>query len=356
MNTPIFEENPVDKFKGIDIMRAVRSFDPCLPCGVHMYLGKGKVLKKVHTPTDAQPRRPGLTAGGTVADPEEDTDLRAAGDRIEALFEQLQATAEPRVLDVAEELLRLVTELYGAGLARVVELVRDEAPELLRRLVDDELLGSLLVVHGLHPNDLVTRVESALESVRPFLQGHGGDVLLLELDEERGAVHLRLLGSCDGCPSSAVTLRTAVERAIAEAAPEILLIDVERAVAAASPRPWSSGRRPLAVPSTVTETGPGDGAAADPLQVLSRIRATQRPATARARASAASCASSPSPTSTITWSTSSSAACSAPAAAATCSSLPGRGRRALSRRSRPIPLLPELPPLARRSGTGCRSR
>ena len=51
MNTPIFEENAVDKFKGIDIMRAVRSFDPCLPCGVHMYLGKGKVLKKVHSPT-----------------------------------------------------------------------------------------------------------------------------------------------------------------------------------------------------------------------------------------------------------------------------------------------------------------
>src|ERR1700742_320821 len=50
-NTPIFEENGPDKFKGIDIMRAVRSFDPCLPCGVHMYLGNGKVLKKMHTPT-----------------------------------------------------------------------------------------------------------------------------------------------------------------------------------------------------------------------------------------------------------------------------------------------------------------
>src|SRR6202165_4842257 len=50
-NTPIFEENPPDKFKGIDIMRAVRSFDPCLPCGVHMYLGDGKVLKTAHSPT-----------------------------------------------------------------------------------------------------------------------------------------------------------------------------------------------------------------------------------------------------------------------------------------------------------------
>jgi hydrogenase large subunit len=50
-NTPIFEENPPERFKGIDIMRAVRSFDPCLPCGVHMYLGDGKVLKKMHSPT-----------------------------------------------------------------------------------------------------------------------------------------------------------------------------------------------------------------------------------------------------------------------------------------------------------------
>jgi hydrogenase large subunit len=50
-NTPIFEENGPDKFKGIDIMRTVRSFDPCLPCGVHMYLGPGKVLETMHTPT-----------------------------------------------------------------------------------------------------------------------------------------------------------------------------------------------------------------------------------------------------------------------------------------------------------------
>ena len=49
-NTPIFEENGPDKFKGIDIMRAVRSFDPCLPCGVHMYLGDGKVLETRHSP------------------------------------------------------------------------------------------------------------------------------------------------------------------------------------------------------------------------------------------------------------------------------------------------------------------
>ncbi len=55
-NTPIFEENGRDKFKGIDIMRTVRSFDPCLPCGVHMYLGGGKVLQTHHAPMFGVPR------------------------------------------------------------------------------------------------------------------------------------------------------------------------------------------------------------------------------------------------------------------------------------------------------------
>ena len=50
-NTPIFEENGPENFKGVDIMRAVRSFDPCLPCGVHMYTGAGRVEKVVHRPT-----------------------------------------------------------------------------------------------------------------------------------------------------------------------------------------------------------------------------------------------------------------------------------------------------------------
>ena len=50
-NTPLFEESPRDRFKGIDIMRTVRSFDPCLPCGVHMYLGEGRTIEVRHSPT-----------------------------------------------------------------------------------------------------------------------------------------------------------------------------------------------------------------------------------------------------------------------------------------------------------------
>ncbi len=135
----------------------------------------------------------------------------------------------------AEELVRLVADLYGAGLERVLDIVYDAGrldDEVLAALAGDDLVASLLLVHGLHPYDVGMRVEQALESVRPYLGSHGGDVELLEVSEE-GTVRLRLLGSCDGCPSSSVTLKLAVEGAIEAAAPEITSIVVEDAPAQA---------------------------------------------------------------------------------------------------------------------------
>jgi Fe-S cluster biogenesis protein NfuA len=113
--------------------------------------------------------------------------------------------------------VRLVVELYGAGLERTVELA---GPEVTERLVEDELVASLLVLHGLHPKDTQTRVVEALDKVRPYLGSHAGGVELLGVDPD-GVVHLRLEGSCDGCPSSTQTVKLAIERAIEEAAPEV---------------------------------------------------------------------------------------------------------------------------------------
>src|ERR1700733_9718769 len=150
--------------------------------------------------------------------------LRASGGRNEAAPPEPQGTADPRSLDLAEELLRLVSDLYGAGLARMGAIAQVRAPELLAEFSADDLVASLLLVQGLHPEPLDIRVEAALESVRPFLGRHGGDVELLAVDDELGAVKLRLLGNCDGCPSSAATLRGAVEVAILESAPEVTRI------------------------------------------------------------------------------------------------------------------------------------
>lgn len=154
-------------------------------------------------------------------------DLAAVGDRISALVDAARASPDPRSGERAEELVALLTDLYGIGVVRIVELVAEHDPDLVELLVADELVGSLMRVHGLHPDALPVRVEAALESVRPLLASHGGDVELLEVDLDLPAIRLRLLGSCNGCPSSASTLRFAVEEAVLIAAPEIRMIDVE---------------------------------------------------------------------------------------------------------------------------------
>jgi Fe-S cluster biogenesis protein NfuA/nitrite reductase/ring-hydroxylating ferredoxin subunit len=155
-------------------------------------------------------------------------DPAASGERIERLLEA-SAAAGPIVRERAEELVRLVVELYGAGLERVLELAYEAGAlddDLLASLAADELVSSLLLVHGLHPYSVEERVQRALDGVRPYLGSHGGDVALLEVTDE-GVVRLQLLGSCDGCASSSVTLELAVEDAIYAAAPEVVHIDVE---------------------------------------------------------------------------------------------------------------------------------
>ena len=117
----------------------------------------------------------------------------------------------------------------------------------------DDLVGSLLVMHGLHPETLEARVEHALEAVRPILGAHKGDVELVEVDPSANAVKLRLLGSCDGCPSSTVTLQMAVEKAILEAAPEIEIIDVEQPSTTVVSTPVALMKKPLPTEPMYTE-------------------------------------------------------------------------------------------------------
>ncbi|MFF3395969.1 NifU family protein [Streptomyces sp. NPDC002669] len=155
-------------------------------------------------------------------------DWRTTGERIDALI-AASGSGGAVARERSEELVRLVTDFYGAGLERLLNLVHEQGrldDDVLAALAGDELVAGVLLVHGLHPYGVETRVEQALESVRPYLGSHGGDVELLAVTDE-GTVRLRLLGSCDGCPSSSVTLRLAVQGAVEAAAPEITSIEVE---------------------------------------------------------------------------------------------------------------------------------
>ncbi|MGD1281989.1 NifU family protein [Mycobacterium seoulense] len=149
---------------------------------------------------------------------------RTAGDRIQTLLDSC-AAGGAAAQERARELVREVVGLYGAGLERIMLLVQDgPGPGLAERLATDDLVASLLLVHGLHPHDLHRRVSDALDRVRPYLGSHGGDVDLIGVDGD--TVRLAFTGSCKSCPSSAVTLELAVQDAVRAAAPEVSSIEV----------------------------------------------------------------------------------------------------------------------------------
>jgi Fe-S cluster biogenesis protein NfuA/nitrite reductase/ring-hydroxylating ferredoxin subunit len=143
---------------------------------------------------------------------------------------------DPVLTDRAEELVRTVVEFYDEGLGRMMELLVSQA-DVVSELTADKIVAGMLVLHDLHPRSTYERVSEALDQVRPYLGSHAGDVDLL--DVAGGVVRLRLAGNCNGCPSSSATVTLAIERAIEDAAPEVIRVEVEGV--AAPPRPRSGG-------------------------------------------------------------------------------------------------------------------
>jgi len=152
-------------------------------------------------------------------------------ERVQDLLGSLDDIADPFAQQRVQELIGAVLELYGAGLDRILGVVNDagEAGLPIREaLLEDGIVASLLLIHGLFPVPLEERVIEALDSVRPFLASHGGNVELISVED--GVARLQLQGSCNGCPSSAATLEHALREAIDAAAPDLLGLEVEGAV------------------------------------------------------------------------------------------------------------------------------
>lgn len=149
--------------------------------------------------------------------------------RVEQCVHEIESLADPGARDRCVELASLLMELHAAGLARILELLPKPGPgsgeNVTDRLARDPLAASLLLLHGLHPVPLETRVRQALEQVRPRLESHGGSVELLGIDA--GVVRLRFAGNCSGCPSSLQTLKNSIEQAIYELAPDVVELRTE---------------------------------------------------------------------------------------------------------------------------------
>lgn len=161
-------------------------------------------------------------------------DTRNESKRIQELIERVEAISDPEARELVQECLRSLLALYGDGWARVLQLTNNagiEGRKVRDALVQDKLVRSLLLIHGLHPQDLETRLRGALDKIRPYLESHGGNVELLGIQDE--VARLRLQGTCKSCPSSSITLELAVRQCIEEACPDLQGFEVE----GVTPRP-----------------------------------------------------------------------------------------------------------------------
>lgn len=148
--------------------------------------------------------------------------------KIEALVRKIETMADPEARASAIELFQSIMDLHGAGLERMMEIVFDgenAGSEVIDKFARDDLVASLLLLYGLHPLDLDTRIMQALDRVRPYLSSQGGSVEFLAVND--GAVRLRLEKGANGCGSSAQTLKQVIEEAIYDAAPDITGLEIE---------------------------------------------------------------------------------------------------------------------------------
>jgi Fe-S cluster biogenesis protein NfuA/nitrite reductase/ring-hydroxylating ferredoxin subunit len=186
--------------------------------------------------------------------------------RIQDLQDRLEATGDVATREVADELVSAVVQMYGAGLERILELLAGagtDGRQIADALSEDELVSTLLLIHDLHPVPLEDRVRAALDSVRPYMESHGGNVELLSIADGVATIHLR--GSCSDCSASAVTLELAIKQALEDVAPDLEgleVLGVAAQTAGTSGLPMVSGsmggrESPTGMELPIVMAGPG---------------------------------------------------------------------------------------------------
>jgi Fe-S cluster biogenesis protein NfuA/nitrite reductase/ring-hydroxylating ferredoxin subunit len=161
---------------------------------------------------------------------------------VQLLSEQIDGLSDVHARELAQEMVSAVMDLYGDGLERIMAALEQAGPAgaaIRDELCEDGAVGSLLLIHDLYPVGLEERVTEALDSVRPYMESHGGNVELLSLID--GVARLKLQGSCSGCSASQATLELAIKQALDEHAPDLEGLEVEgvieQAPIAAGPAP-----------------------------------------------------------------------------------------------------------------------
>jgi Fe-S cluster biogenesis protein NfuA len=148
--------------------------------------------------------------------------------RIGELVQQIEAIADPAVRATTKDLVQSLMDLHGAALEKALEIVADAGETglgLIDRMGRDALLSSVLILYGLHPEDIETRVEKALDRVRPQLRKQGCEIESFDMND--GAIRLRVETGSHTCGSTLKTLQSTLESAIYDAAPDLISLVIE---------------------------------------------------------------------------------------------------------------------------------
>ena len=159
----------------------------------------------------------------------QDTELQKKMQRIGEMVERLESAADPNTRAMARELVESLMALHGVGLERILDLVAEAGEagqKVIRQCGRDEVVSGLLLLYGLHPEDLHSRVMYALAKTQPFLQSHSARAELVSIDDD-GRVSVRVHLKVGGCGSTAATVKSTLESAIQDAAPDATSIVVE---------------------------------------------------------------------------------------------------------------------------------
>jgi Fe-S cluster biogenesis protein NfuA/nitrite reductase/ring-hydroxylating ferredoxin subunit len=149
-------------------------------------------------------------------------------DRVQDLTAKVDGLQDVRARTLAQELVSAIIAMYGDGLERIMTVIgesREAGATILDQLSQDGAVASLLLIHDLYPVSLEERVIEALDTVRPYMESHGGNVVLVGIED--GVASLVLEGSCNGCAASRATLELAIKQALDEHAPDLAGLEVQ---------------------------------------------------------------------------------------------------------------------------------
>lgn len=160
---------------------------------------------------------------------EPDAEFQGRMRELDGLLRDVEAIPDKAERERTGRIIQSLLDFHGAGVSAIVARLAaagETGRAVMEDLASNDVVGSLLLLYGLHPMELESRVREAIVKVRPYLASHGGGVELVEVTAE-GVVKLRMEGSGHGCPSSAATLKRTIEQAILETAPDAAAVEVE---------------------------------------------------------------------------------------------------------------------------------